>query len=91
MKHPTKTKLQLSPEEVTAIISAASRTYSYIESDLSQLCGGRITTGDALEMVLDAGRIVDIGKLSPTIYDKLLAMDLEDQDKLLKKYRGQWF
>ena len=84
---PTKTVF--TPEEEAQIFRAACRTWEYVASDAAQL-GVRGVEG-ALELVLDAGRITNIGKLDSKVADKLYALDWKGMCSLLKKNKGRWF
>jgi hypothetical protein len=82
-------KSPFTPEEEKQIFLAAGKTWGYVASDAAQL--GPVTIGVAIELVLDAGRIQDIGKLNPAIYEKLVALEWKKLSAFMKKNRGQWY
>lgn len=85
----TKIVTPLTEHEISQIWPAASRTWGTIASDAAQL--GATSLTDAIELVLDAGRIVDIGKLDKTIYAKLNDLDWKSLSNLMKKNKNQWY
>lgn len=68
------------------IIAAASRTWAVVASDVASL--GRVTLPIALESVLDADRIVMIGKLDSEIIERVGYSQCE---KILRKHKGKWY
>lgn len=76
-------------KEELQIFSAATRTWSVISIDAAQLRATDIAS--AIELVLDAGRIVDIGKLSNKLYFKLTSLPVSTQDAFMIKNRNQWY
>lgn len=87
-KKTVKTVL-FNTEEQEKIFSAAARTWSIVESDAHQI--GANTVIDAIELVLDASRIVDLGKLDPILYKKILSMPVDEVDSFMKKNKASWF
>lgn len=88
-KKTQKSTSELTEEEKSQIFSAAARTWQAIASDAAQM--GATTISDAIELVFDADRVVDTGRLDPKVAKKFLSMDIVVQDKFLKKNRNQWF
>lgn len=76
-------------EEEGKIFSAASSTWCYVAHDAREI--GVCDIGGAIEMVVDAGRILDIGKLDKAIYERLVAMDYKKIESFLKKNRDKWY
>ena len=90
MKTKAKPKqVSFTQSELDQIFSAASSTWSYVASDAQQI--GVNTPKDAVEMVVDAGRIVDIGKLSLDLNARLNGMDYKAIVKLFVKNKGLWY
>lgn len=83
-----KTRL-FTPEEENQIFQAASRTWGEIESDAAEI--GASSISGAIERVLDADRIVTIGKLDPTLYRKIVASDFKKTNSWMKKNRASWY
>lgn len=88
-KKMQKSTSELTEEEKSQIFSAASRTWQAIASDAAQM--GATTINDAIELVFDADRVVDVGRLDPMVAKKFLSLDIAIQDKFLKKNRNRWF
>jgi len=84
-------KATITDEERNQIIAAAARTFQIVGSDLEQLLseeGAKMTIGVALEAVLDADRIVSMGRLKSELIERIGYNEIE---KLLKKNRTAWF
>lgn len=90
MKTKKAIKPMLTVDELNQIDSAANRTFDYIAGDfmtLIQESEGRsyIKQDEVIEMVLDATRIVEIGRLPMVLAHKLYAMEFKQVDKLMKR------
>lgn len=73
--------------EKAQLFVAAARTWSSISSDAAEI--GATTLQDAVELVLDADRIVSIGRLPENLYKKV--MESSEAEDCLLKYPRQWF
>lgn len=87
-KHKKPTQV-LTPEEETQILQAAARTWSYIASDAASM--GATSIRDAIELVIDADRIVSLGGLGPKLYHIFTALPVSTQDAFMIKNRSRWF
>ena len=74
-------KVAFTPEETSAILSAAHSTWEYIASDAYAL--GPVNFSGKVELTAD--RITSIGKLDPKIADKFFKLDFSAMKALLKK------
>jgi hypothetical protein len=79
--------MKLTNAEKQQILRAASITWDYVAADAAEL--GPVDVDLAIELVLDADRIVDIGGLSPKLYEKLIAAG-GAVDTWLKRSKRQW-
>lgn len=76
-------------EEVHLIMVAACRTWSNIGSDAEAI--GIDDLDGAIEMVLDAGRILDTGRLDKDLYKKLMQLPIKYQDAFMRVHAGEWY
>ena len=76
-------------QEEYQIFAAAAKTWSYVESEAAQL--GSTDIDMAIELVLDADRIVDIGKLSKKLCKDLMACNIRECDAFMKKNKNMWY
>jgi hypothetical protein len=71
--------------EIAEITKAAKRTFEYIACDLLEVTGGKeIPQLEVIECVVDADRLVSIGKLSRELNDRIYALSLREQNKMFK-------
>ena len=80
-------ELDLTPEEITKVLAAASSTWSNIASDAAQL--GVRTAKGACELVVE--RLVDIGRLDKKIFEKMMKAGWKAVDKFLVKNKDKWY
>lgn len=93
-KAPKVEPITFTAEEKTEVLRAAVRTWDYIASDVESVCiegGDHLTIDIAIEQVLDASRIITIGKLSPELTVKYNADRSGAFETLLKKDRDRWY
>ena len=70
---------KLTEQEKKKLETAILNVWHYIASDAYQLMEGKSTKeceAIAAEMVVDAGRLVDIGGISDELYQSLLGKDI---------------
>ena len=84
-----KTMKDLTDADRTEVLNAAAKTWGTVAGDAAEL--GPITIGIGCELVLDAGRIRDIGKLNEQAFNKFMDLPYQVQEKFLKNNRGAWF
>jgi len=77
------------PDEESAIFRSASNAWSEMASDAAEL--GATDINSAIELILDADRIVNLGGLNRILYRKICDLDCNVVDKFMKKNKSEWF
>ena len=86
-KAPVKKRVPstFTPEEIATIQRAAARTWNYIAEDSLQLEGPRMTRAGAIELIIDADRLVSCGGLSPELNARVYKMTPAEERQMFPK------
>jgi len=78
--------MTLTKEEELTVLAAAGRTMGYIEEALESNA-----IGEAIELVVDADRMVNLGGLDKELYAKFCAHDYKVIVRWMTGCRLEWF